>query len=110
MKNCILTVLLLLMSIPVLCQDIKVIHFNAGWNGANDVKWFEKLSDCEKEKVDIAVKLDLQKKFNVVVVPTIIILQDGDEVERYQADLSFKIAATREEVQDYIDELIMSAF
>ena len=36
---------------------------------------------------------------------TIIIFNDGEEVERYQADLSFKLAATREEVQDYIDEL-----
>ena len=32
------------------------------------------------------------------------------ESKRYQADLSFKIDATREEIQDYIDELIMSAF
>ena len=91
-------------------SQITVTHFNAEWNSSNKVNWFEKLSDCEKERVDIAVKQDLQKKFNVVVVPTIIILQDGDEVERYQADLSFKIAATREEVQEYIDELIMSAF
>ena len=52
----------------------------------------------------------LQQKHNVVVVPTIIIFQDGEEVKRFQADLSFKIAATREELQDYIDELVMSAF
>ena len=34
----------------------------------------------------------------------------NEESKRYQADLSFKIDATREEIQDYIDELIMSAF
>ena len=53
---------------------------------------------------------DQCNKYKVVVVPTILILQDGEEVERYQADISFKMSATREEVQDEIDELIMSAF
>ena len=91
-------------------SQITVTHFNAGWNSANDVQWVEKLSDCDIAKVDIASDPKLQQKHNVVVVPTIIIFQDGEEVKRFQADLSFKIAATREELQDYIDELVMSAF
>ena len=45
-----------------------------------------------------------------MVVPTILIFQDGEEVERYQADISFKMAATREEVQEMIDEQLMSDF
>ena len=44
-----------------------------------------------------------------VVVPTIIIF-NGEEVKRYQADLSFTMAATRKEVQEEVDELIMSDF
>ncbi len=91
-------------------SQITVTHFNAGWNKANDVEWVDKLKDCDITKVDIATDPKLQQKHNVVVVPTIIIFQDGEEVERYQADLSFKIAATREDIQEYIDELIMSAF
>jgi len=31
-------------------------------------------------------------------------------LKRYQADLSFKMSATREEVQDKIDEIILSGF
>ena len=54
--------------------------------------------------VDVAKSPDLQKKHNVVVIPTIIIFQDGEEIKRFQADLSFKMAATRKEVQDFIDE------
>ena len=53
---------------------------------------------------------DLQKKYNIAVVPTIIILDDGEEVKRFQADLSFTMQATRSEIQDYIDELIISKF
>ena len=53
---------------------------------------------------------NLINKNNVVVIPTIIVFQDGEEVKRFQADLSFKMAATKKEVQDFIDELIMSDF
>ena len=35
---------------------------------------------------------------------------EGEEVKRFQADLSFKLVATREEIQEYIDELIISKF
>ena len=40
----------------------------------------------------------------------IIVSKDYEEKKRYQADLSFKLAATREEVQEKIDELILSGF
>lgn len=93
-----------------LYSQIEVKYFNASWNAANDIVWVDKLSDCEIEKFDIGAKPTDAGKFKVVVVPTIIIFQDGEEVERYQADISFKMSATKEEVQDYIDELIMSAF
>jgi|TARA_B100001769_G_C22088046_1_gene586673 thiol-disulfide isomerase/thioredoxin len=109
MKKLLIT-LVMLIGITNAYSQITVTHFNAGWNSANDVQWVEKLSDCDIAKVDIATDPKIQQKHNVVVVPTIIIFQDGEEVKRFQADLSFKIAATREELQDYIDELVMSAF
>ena len=90
--------------------QITVSHFNAEWNDANKVKWIDKLGDCDVTKVDIVEYPKLQKKHEIVVVPTIIIFKDGEEVKRYQADVSFKIKATREELQEYIDELIMSDF
>jgi hypothetical protein len=101
---------MLLFSTMTLYSQIEVKYFNAGWNAANEVTWVEKLSDCEIDKFDIGADPKKAQEFKVVVVPTIIIFQDGEEVERYQADISFKMEATREELQDYIDELIMSAF
>jgi len=105
---------LLLPIICLLCSEafgqIKVVQFNAGWNKANEVEWITKLTDCETDYVDVAVKPDIQKENSVVVVPTIIVFQDGKEVKRFQADLSFKMSATRKEVQDFIDELIFSDF
>ena len=92
-------------------SQIKVTQFNAGWNEANGVDWIMKLKDCDtKGYVDIAKNPELQKKYKIAVVPTIIIFKDGEEVARFQADLSFKMLATREEVQEEIDEQLMSDF
>ena len=91
--------------------QITVKHFNAGWNEANGVDWITKLKDCDtKDYIDIAKNPELQKKHKIAVVPTIIIFKDGEEVARFQADLSFKMVATREEVQEEINNQLMSDF
>ena len=90
--------------------QIVVTEFNAEWNAANKVAWVDKLSDCDITKVDITKEADLQQKHKVVIVPTIIIFKDGEEIKRYQADLSFKLLATRKEIQNFINEQIMSDF
>ena len=91
--------------------QIVVTHFNAGWNNANDVTWFMDLNDCKtKGFVDVAKDVNAQKEHKIAVVPTIIIFKDGEEVFRFQADLSFKMVATKEEVQEEIDNQLMSDF
>ena len=91
--------------------QIQVTVFNASWNEANKVDWAYKLEDVETYSyVDISKDVELQKKHKIAVVPTIIIFKDDEEVKRLQADLSFKMVATREEVQEEIDEQLMSDF
>ena len=91
--------------------QIQVTVFNASWNEANKVDWAYKLEDVETYAyVDISKDVELQKKHKIAVVPTIIIFKDDEEVKRFQADLSFKMTATREEVQEEIDEQLMSDF
>ena len=91
--------------------QIEIKHFNAGWNDANSVSWFMDLEDCKTiGTTDIAKNPDIAKEYKIAVVPTIIIFKDGEEVARFQADLSFKMVATREEVQEEIDNQLMSDF
>ena len=91
--------------------QIEVKHFNAGWNSANDVSWFMDLEDCKTISYsDIAKDTESQTEYKIAVVPTIIIFKDGEEVARFQADLSFKMIATREEVQEEISNQLMSDF
>ena len=91
--------------------QISVSQFNASWNSANEVSWVQDLSDCQTlAYVDIAANPKMQVKHKIAAIPTIIIFKDGVEVARFQADLSFKMMATREEVQEEIDNILMSDF
>tara|TARA_R100000908_G_C3677829_1_gene97860 strand:+ start:213 stop:539 length:327 start_codon:yes stop_codon:yes gene_type:complete len=107
--NKILLILFLAFSFSANAQII-VTEFNAEWNAANGVEWLDKLSDCDLSKVDIVKDPKLQQKHKVVIVPTIIIFKDGEEIKRYQADLSFKMLATRKDIQNFINDQIMSDF
>ena len=91
-------------------EDICVIQFNAGWNEANGVDWLEKLTDCGTLNIDIATDTEAQEKYEIVVVPTIVIFKDGEEVKRFQADISFTMKATLEEVQEAVDDANMDDF
>ena len=111
----IFTVYILIIVLTIMANSafgqITVTHFNASWNKANNVDWIMDLEDCDtKGYVDIAKNADLQKEHKIAVVPTIIIFKDGEEVARFQADLSFKMIATKEEVQEEIDNQLMSDF
>ena len=92
-------------------SQIKVIQFNAGWNKANEAPWVMQLTDCSTNAyIDISTDKEAQTKYKIAVIPTIIIFKDDVEVARFQADLSFKMVATREEVQEEINDQLVSDF
>jgi len=91
--------------------QIQVSQFNASWNSANGVSWVQDLKECKTiAYVDINDSPNLATEHKIAVIPTIIIFKDGEEVARFQADLSFKMVATKEEVQEEIDNQLMSDF
>ena len=92
--------------------QMQLIVFNAEWNSGNDVRdWAFSMEDVQTYiYVDINDQKDMQKKHGIAVIPTIIIFKDDEEVARFQADLSFKMLATKEEVQEEISNQLMSDF
>jgi len=102
--------LILMLFTSLTYGQVVVTHFNAEWNNPNKVKFIGDLTDCDIVYVDIAKSPKLQTKHKIVVVPTVVIFKDGEEMERYQADISFSMKATRKEMQNTIDELLMSDF
>ena len=94
-----------------LCSDgLCVVQFNAKFNAANEVTWLDELTDCSTATVDIMADPSLPQDYKIVVVPTILVLEDGEEVARFQANIMMTMEATREEVQESIDNIIMSKF
>jgi len=91
--------------------QIAISQFNASWNSVNEVPWVGDLKDCQTiSYIDIGSDPKSQAEHKIAAIPTIIIFKDGEEVARFQADLSFKMLATREEVQEEIDNILMSDF
>ena len=104
-----LTIILLSISINIISQ-IKVVQFNANWNTANGVDWFSKLTDCRTDQIDIAINKEAQAKYKIVVVPTIVVFNHGEEVKRFQANIMMKMEAKLDDVQTIVDETVMESF
>ena len=93
------------------CGDgLCVVQFNAGFNEANKVTWLGELNDCENKFIDIQIDAAASGKYKIVVVPTILIFNGEEEVGRFQANIMMKMEATKDEVQEKIDEIIMEDF
>ncbi len=92
-----------------LCNsDICVVQFNASWNSANNVEYLDKLTDCDVMNVNID-EGEYQSEYGIVVVPTIVVF-NGKEVKRFQANIMMEMEATKRDVQNVIDEIIYSDF
>ena len=113
MKKFLLLILLFISSIGV-SQDFPdgmvVVEFNSSFNKSNEVAWLSKLSDCEVQRVDIAADSRWASEYKIVVVPTLVVFNNNEEAKRFQANIMMTMEATRKEVQDAIDEIIMEAF
>ena len=112
MKHLIYICLFAMTSLGMAIPDsgVCVVEFNASFNSSNSVDWIDELSDCKGKRVDILTNPELQKEHKIVVVPTVIVFNDGEEVERFQANIMMQLEATKDEVQEAVDEIIMSAF
>ena len=52
----------------------------------------------------------MQKEHKIVVVPTIIVFSEGEEIKRFQANIMMQLEASKNDVQEAVDEIMMSAF
>ena len=52
----------------------------------------------------------IQADNNVVILPTIIFFDDGEEVERLQGDMSFTLKTTTDELDEVVEEILGNKF
>jgi thioredoxin-like negative regulator of GroEL len=93
-----------------IAKDIVAVEFWVGWNESNEFAEIVKLNDCETYRVDIGRFPSIQKKYNVNCIPTVIIFESGEEKDRFKANIMFQLDATKKEVQNTIDDLMLAKF
>tara|TARA_R100000406_G_scaffold80657_2_gene62070 strand:- start:1207 stop:1578 length:372 start_codon:yes stop_codon:yes gene_type:complete len=93
-----------------IAKDIVVIEFWASWNAQNEFKDLSKLKECNKYRVDITADMDLQMKYKVEAIPTVIIFDNGKEKERFLPNIMFQLDVDKKVLQNSVDTLLLNKF
>ena len=93
-------------------RNIVVVEFWATWNEANKVTLLEEWEnfDVKIYRINIDLYPKIQGDNDVVILPTIIFYDDGEEAERIQGDMSFSLKTTIKELDDIVEEILSSKF
>tara|TARA_R100000781_G_C4018205_1_gene106113 strand:+ start:152 stop:544 length:393 start_codon:yes stop_codon:yes gene_type:complete len=91
-------------------KDIVAVEFWVEWNSSNEFIDLSNLKDCFKYRVDIEKHPDLQSKYEVTCIPTVIIFESGEEKERFKANIMFELEADKKEVQTSINNIMLAKF
>ena len=93
-------------------RNLVVVEFYATWNEANKVTLLEEWEnfDVKIYRINIDLYPGIQSDNDVVILPTIIFYDDGEEVERIQGDMSFTLETTTEELDEIVEEILGSKF
>jgi len=90
-------------------SQVSVIQFNSEWNADNNFD-ISLLEDCEVSTIIICDYPELQKKYGIKYVPTIIVFNDSIEIIRFEANIMMKLKTTKGEIQEEIDKLCLVKF
>ena len=93
-------------------RGLVVVEFWASWNDENKVALLDEWEtfDAKVYRLNIELYPKIQSDNDVVILPTIIFYDDGEEVERLQGDMSFTLKITTEQLDEIIEEILGSKF
>ena len=83
--------------LPDLTSGKCIIQLNYGWNKSNDYIW-KSTPAMRYYYISLDKFPDLRIKMKIKTVPTLIVLQDGKEVKRYEGALLMKISETQSQI------------
>ncbi len=95
-----------------MAKSIMFCVLKAGWNEGNKVTLLEEWEnfDVKIYRINIELYPGIQADNDVVILPTIIFYDDGEEVERLQGGMSFTLETTIEELDEIVEEILSSKF
>ena len=93
-------------------RGLVVVEFWATWNVANKITLLDEWEtfDAKVYRLNIDLYPKVQSNNQVVILPTIIFFDEGEEVERLQGDMSFSLKVTEKELEEIIEEILGSKF
>jgi len=93
-------------------RGLVAVEFWAGWNEVNKVTAIDEWDsfDAKVYRVNIDTYPKIQADNNVVILPTIIFFDDGEEVNRLQGDMSFTLKTTTDELDEIVEEILGNKF
>ena len=91
-------------------KGIVVVEYWADWNKGNQFTGLEKLKDCTIYRACISKCSDAAGKYKIKAVPTVIIYDNGKEIERFTPNIMLQLEASKLDVQSAIDEIVLNKF
>jgi len=93
-------------------RGLVVIEFWASWNEVNKVTLLDdwETFDAKVYRLNIDSYPKIQSENGVVILPTIIFYDEGEEVKRLQGDMSFSLKVTEKQLEEIIEEILGSKF
>ncbi len=93
-----------------IAKDVVAVEFWADWNKANQFAELNKLKECESYRLDIMANSDIQTKYNITAIPTVVIFDNGVEKCRFGANIMFQLEADKKTIQNSVDTIILNKF
>jgi len=93
-----------------IAKDITIVEFWADWNKTNQFNELIKLKGCNVYRIDIMSYMDIQMKYNVTAIPTVIVFDNGVEKCRFNPNVMFQLDADKKTVQHSVDTITLNKF
>ena len=95
-----------------IARGVVVVEFWAGWNEANKVTLLDEWEtfDAKVYRINIETYPKIQNNNKVVVLPTIIFYDDGEEAERLQGSMRFILETTIKELEEIVEDINNSKY
>ena len=93
-------------------RGLVAVEFYATWNEVNKVTAIDEWDsfDAKVYRLNIDLFPKIQADNEVVILPTIIFFDDGEEVHRLQGDMTFTLKTTTDELDEVVEEILSSKF
>ena len=93
-------------------RGLVVVEFWATWNEVNKVSVIDEWDtfDAKVYRLNIDLYPKIQANNEVVILPTIIFYDEGEEVKRLQGDMSFTLKTTTKELDEVVEEILGNKF